>query len=133
MNSCAPSPLYSPNALLGSCPASTYVTLLYTSKLFSELLQIHEETGAVITDAFLMAIQTASLHHHNILSILLVQRDQTPDLFPNEEPFGTDDLFIQALLGASLPIADIMPFSRRLLHGSATRIAKGRYNKTSSE
>ncbi|KAH7067494.1 hypothetical protein BKA63DRAFT_118501 [Paraphoma chrysanthemicola] len=93
-------------------------------QLFGDLMQIHEETGTVITDALPIAMRTAALHHCDILSMLLIQREKTPELFSDGVPFGSNYLLVQAMLGASLTVADTVPLARRLLHGPGSSMAQ---------
>jgi ankyrin repeat protein len=93
-------------------------------RLFKVLLELHVESSTPVIDPLRMAMQAAMLHHHEILYQILAQRDITPEAFLDDRSFGAEQLYIQALLGASLTPADIIPFSRRLLHGRNVHVAQ---------
>lgn len=93
-------------------------------RLFAVLLDIHVNSSTPIVDALRLTIHAALLHHGDIVRQVLFQRHSTPELFSDGHPFGTEQLYIQALLGAYLSPADLLPFARRLLHGRDVHVAQ---------
>jgi hypothetical protein len=61
-------------------------------RLFKVLLELHVESSTPIIDSPRMTMQTAMLHHHDILRQILVQRDSTPEAFSDEDVFGMKQL-----------------------------------------
>jgi ankyrin repeat protein len=95
--------------------------------LFQDLLLLHEQNGIIIRDAVSIASHAAAFHHHIILGSLLEYQKTIPKLFLYEEILRPDRdwrAYLHLLLTSALTIMDILPLSRRLLHGISAPTAR---------